>query len=145
MLMTKISSPTFVTNIDVTFENLVTYSWFTGKIQIIHTKMNSTKCQIEFLVNSESFFEFEVDCLKSMKNNKVFLAGSEENAEPYPGEIRSVFIWFFYLSSSNNSLLKITAKLVCENLSETLNSPLKINFAQKLFAKFLKFIVEIEY
>lgn len=53
--------------------------------------MNSTKCQIEFLVNSESFFEFEVDCMKSMKNNQVFLAGSEENAKPYPGEIRLVF------------------------------------------------------
>ena len=89
------SFPPSVTIIDVTFENLVSYFWFTRKIQIIHTKMNSTKCQIEFLVNSESFFEFEVDCLKSMKNNKVFLAGSEENAEPYPGEIRSVFIRFF--------------------------------------------------
>ena len=67
--------------------------WSTWKIQIIHTKLNSTKCQIEFLVNSESFFEFEVDCMKSMKNNQVFLAGSEENAEPYPGEIRLVFTW----------------------------------------------------
>ena len=70
-------------------------NWSTCKIQIIHTEMNSTKCQIEFLVNSESFFEFEVDCMKSMKKNQVFLAGSEENAEPYPGEIRSVFIWIY--------------------------------------------------
>ena len=101
--------------------------WSTWKIQIIHTKLNSTKCQIEFLVNSESFFEFEVDCMKSMKNNQVFLAGSEENAEPYPGEIRLVFTWILGVSKSIG-----IEKHICENLSETLNSPLKINWSYKV-------------
>ena len=42
--------------------------------------------------SGESLFEFEIVSSKSMKNNQVFLAGFEENAEQYPGEIRLVSI-----------------------------------------------------
>ena len=34
----------------------------------------------------------EVDCIKSMKSNQVFLAGSGENAEPNLKELMPVFI-----------------------------------------------------
>ena len=36
----------------------------------------------------------EVDCMKSMKSNQVFLAGSEEIAEPNLKELIPVFISF---------------------------------------------------
>ena len=40
----------------------------------------------------------EVDCMKSMKSNQVFLAGSEEIAEPNPKATMPVFISIHRLS-----------------------------------------------